>query len=170
MARGVKLPTELIAGIQAELLTGESVRAVSIKYGVHENTVQGWKNRLNMEDLVAVRAKRQEEIEEKLHTYKLANLDALTAQANLAATLDYLSRVPAQQLAILHGVMADKIARLSETHEPTAGTTGREDAPSAGEAVPEPEEGSEPPQSFPIDEYDDTTSTSASSPLSTEGD
>lgn len=53
-------------------------------------------------------------LEDALHLYLFAALDALTAQARVAGEPAYLRRYSPSQIATLHGVMADRTARMIE--------------------------------------------------------
>ena len=64
--------------------------------------------------------------------YLESGLTALSKQTELAGDLSYLKQFPPQQLAVLHGVMADKMVRIIEASaiEPPAVA---EDEPENGE-------------------------------------
>lgn len=114
MARGVPHTDETRTEVMAALLTGQGVSEVAARYKLPKATVSRIKNELLPEQLEQVGTERGERIEEMLFDYLAANLSALKAQANVAADEKYLKAFPPQQLAVLHGVMADKAVRLIE--------------------------------------------------------
>jgi hypothetical protein len=91
--------------------------ATAAKYGIPVGTIHSWSSRndplasLKKEHIGAIAAR-----------YLEANLQALIAQAYVASDPDYINRQPAESLAVLHGVMADKSIRLFEAlHATDAG-------------------------------------------------
>lgn len=98
--------------------------ATAAKYGIPVGTIHSWSSRndplasLKKEHIGAIAAR-----------YLEANLQALIAQAYVASDPDYINRQPAESLAVLHGVMADKSIRLFEalhasSSDPTALESG----------------------------------------------
>lgn len=117
----------------AALLAGQSVTHVAEQYNIPKSVVSGWKNTLGGAEFEQVRTEKGARIEALLFDYLGANLTALKAQANVATDEAYLKRFPPQQLAVLHGVMADKSVRLLEA---LTGVTGPEvEGEPAAEAV-----------------------------------
>ena len=114
MARGKAHSEETKAAVMAALLTGQGVTEVATAYKLDPSVVSRWKGQLRPDQLQEVATKKGEQIEGLLFGYIEANLVALRAQANVAADESYLKRFPPQQLAVLHGVMADKAVRLLE--------------------------------------------------------
>ena len=132
MARGVPHPDETKAAVMAALLTGQGVSEVARQYNLDSGLVSRWKQGLSTEQLQQVAVENSLRIEGLLFGYLEANLTALKAQSQLAGDVAYLKQFPPQQLAVLHGVMADKAVRLIE-------------AASAGQAA----EASDPPAEEP---------------------
>ena len=98
--------------------------AVAAKYDVPLGTLKTWQREYEIVHDPSVKRGR---IEMLAITYLEANLQALTAQAYIASQPEYLDRQPAGELAILHGVMADKSLRLLEAltrHTPPAQLNG----------------------------------------------
>lgn len=62
---------------------------------------------------MATKAKAKE-IDDRLTQYISTTLGSLIKQSELAGDPAYLKRFPPSQIAALHGVMADKVARLVE--------------------------------------------------------
>lgn len=85
--------------------------ATAAKYGIPRSTITTWQAQF---DIVHNPSLKRERIGQLVATYLEANLQALTAQAYVAAQPEYIDRQPAGELAILHGVMADKSVRLIE--------------------------------------------------------
>lgn len=85
--------------------------AAAAKYGIAIRTLFDWRQRYETADLLLVKKGR---IGALVAVYLEANLQALTAQAYVASQPEYIERQPAESLAILHGVMADKSVRILE--------------------------------------------------------
>ncbi len=83
--------------------------AASAKYGIPAGTLRSWQSRAN-----PVATLKKDHIGALVATYLEANLQALTAQAYVASDPEYINKQPAESLAVLHGVMADKSVRLLE--------------------------------------------------------
>lgn len=114
MARGKAHDEETKAAIVAALLAGQAVSEISRTYSLPETTVRRMRNQLNPDKLAEVGGKKENRIDELLVLYLEANLTALAVQSRVAGDETYLKRFPPQQLAVLHGVMADKAVRLIE--------------------------------------------------------
>lgn len=114
MARGKAHSEETKAAVMAALLAGQSVCGVAKQYKIPKSVVSGWKSSLPDEQFEQVRTQKGERIEALLFGYLAANLTALEAQARVATDEQYLRKFPPQQLAVLHGVMADKGIRILE--------------------------------------------------------
>lgn len=111
-----KIPEEMRAAALADLELMSSA-AVAAKYGLKPATVRKWRSRemaaLAPLDVTTVSLKKQR-IAALMLEYLEAGLNALTAQAYVASDPTYINRQPANELAILHGVIADKSVRLVE--------------------------------------------------------
>lgn len=114
MPRGVPHSDETKAAVMAALLTGQGVNEVARQYNLDSGLVSRWKQGLSTEELQQVAVENSLRIEGLLFRYLEANLTALKAQSTLAGDVSYLKQFPPQQLAVLHGVMADKAVRLIE--------------------------------------------------------
>ena len=108
---------ELKAAVLADCML-LSPATVAAKYGLKANTVRGWKAQecttaltIVESDPIAIAQKKQR-ITALMLEYLEANLNALVAQAYVSADPTYINRQPAGELAILHGVLADKSIRL----------------------------------------------------------
>lgn len=105
-----KYSNEIKAAALADvLLLGPG--ATAAKYLIPIRTLFEWRQRYDIADYSPV---KRDHIGALVATYLEANMQALTAQAYVASDPDYINRQPAGELAILHGVMADKSIRLLE--------------------------------------------------------
>ncbi len=102
---------ETKAAVIAALLTGQSVHQAAEAGGVSRRTVQRWRDAFHMADLAP---QKREKIERLLDTLLRAYLTTLIAQAKFFADPAWIRRQGAAQLAILHGVLADKTFRFLE--------------------------------------------------------
>lgn len=109
--RGRKHPDEVQAQVMAALLAGQGIMEVSRQYNLPESTIREW---VDSDTIAEVRAQKGREIERLLFNYLTANLKALEAQAQVVTEAEYIKQQPADSLAVLHGVMADKSIRLLE--------------------------------------------------------
>lgn len=87
------------------------VGAAAAKHGIPSGTLASWRSREDMQPIAIIKKDR---IGQLVFAYLEANLQALTAQAYVSSDPEYINRQPADGLAILHGVMADKSVRLLE--------------------------------------------------------
>lgn len=100
------------AAVMAALLAGQSVNSVAKEYKIPKGTVSGWKDKAL--GVVTEATQKRDEIGGKLYAYLLASLDALKAQSIVFADPAWLRKQPANELAVLHGVLTDKAIRLLE--------------------------------------------------------
>lgn len=103
----------------AALLAGQSINSAARQYNIPVGTIKYW--RAKNESFNTVDPQKREEIGQRLHSYLLASLDALKAQAMVFADETWLREQPANELAVLHGVIADKGIRLLEATAPESG-------------------------------------------------
>src|SRR5690348_17439150 len=101
----------------AALLAGQGISEVATQYELPESTIREWRDTLTSQQFAEIRAKKGEEIERLLFGYLTSNLAALDAQAKVVSEREYIIKQPADSLAVLHGVMADKSIRLLEAIE-----------------------------------------------------
>src|SRR5262245_39200416 len=88
--------------------------AVAAKYDIPVGTLWSWRSRDDRPIVASVASIKKDRIGALVASYLEANLQALTAQAYVVSQPDYINRQSANDLAILHGVMADKSIRLLE--------------------------------------------------------
>ncbi len=98
---------ERAAAIADVILLGPG--ATAAKYAVPLGTLKTWQREYEIVHDPSIKKGR---IEILAMTYLEASLQALTAQAYVISQPEYIERQPAGELAILHGVVADKAVRL----------------------------------------------------------
>ena len=119
--RGKRHSEEVRAQVMASLLAGQGVKEVASQYNLDASVVSRWKSTIPEGQLQVVATKKGERIEQLLFEYLTETLVTLKEQSILARERDYVTKQPAGELAVLHGVMADKAVRLLEAaHRATA--------------------------------------------------
>lgn len=110
---------ETKAAVMAALLLGQAVGEISAKYNVPAATIRSWKSRQahGGNGVATVATQKKEQIGELLIQYLRESVKSLTAQAQFFADPNWLRQQEASQLAVLHGVQADKAMRLLEAFE-----------------------------------------------------
>lgn len=108
---------ETKGAVMAALLAGQSVSSVAREYNVPKGTVSGWRRQAGV-------ATQKGEIGELLLGYVHAALDTLTKQMHVFSDEAWLKRQPASEVAVLHGVIADKTIRLLEGLADSAADSG----------------------------------------------
>lgn len=92
--------------------------AVAAKYDVPLGTLKTWQREY---EIVHDPSAKKGRIELLAMTYLESSFQALIAQAYVISQPEYIERQPAGELAILHGVVADKAVRLLDAisrHQP----------------------------------------------------
>jgi len=107
------------AAVMAALLMGQSVSKVAEQYQIPRGTVAKWSAKLdrsgnNTETGETEGNTKRNRIGDLLLRYIEANLETLTAQQVVFKDEKWLREQPASELAVLHGVLADKTIRLLE--------------------------------------------------------
>jgi hypothetical protein len=123
------------AAVLALLATGTSIRKAAKECGVGVATVSRWRDEnpppvpLASPDMAVIPAsdgtvfredgtqKRRREIGEQLYDYMQTSVETLTAQLRLFGDRDWLAKQPAGELGTLHGIVADKTARLLAAYQ-----------------------------------------------------
>lgn len=100
------------AAVMAALLTGQSVSQVATEYKIPRGTVSGWSRELERPSIHDDTQKR--EMGDLLMGYVGELLITLRAQARFARNEAWLKDQSASEVAVLHGVLADKGIRLLE--------------------------------------------------------
>ncbi len=104
--------------VLAAILTGSSLLSVAEETGIPYSTIQRWSvtepRKLGIVEHVE---DEKEELGALVTEYIRESLRTLTVQARQFASPDWLQKQSANDVAILHGVMADKTIRvLSAIH------------------------------------------------------
>lgn len=115
--RGKRHSEETQAQVMAALLAGQGVNEIAAQYELPESTIREWRSALSSEQFAELRAKKGEKIEELLFGYLTQTLETLQSQAKIVSEREYVLKQPADSIAVLHGVMADKSIRLLEAIE-----------------------------------------------------
>lgn len=115
--RGKKHSDEVQAQVMAALLAGQGVTEVAREYNLAKAVVSRWKSSLTGQELEQIGIKKGERIENLLYEYLTTTLQSLKNQTEIAGEREYITKQPAGEFAILHGVMADKAIRLLEAAE-----------------------------------------------------
>ena len=105
------------AEVLAAILLGESMRSASARLGIPFSTIRSWQ----VEDLPraqnVIESETKDALGELVTEYVRESLRTLRLQAGVFAGRDWLEKQNAADVAILHGVMADKTIRvLSAIH------------------------------------------------------
>lgn len=99
---------EIRAAAMSALLAGESTVAVAREFDVPATTVSRWRKQAREE------AGLSDDISELLTEYLAENLRTLSVQTVVFSDPEWLGQQTAADVAILHGVLADKSYRLLE--------------------------------------------------------
>lgn len=118
MAQGKPIPDATRAAIMAALLTGQSVGEASRGLDIAKSTVSRIKARMTPLDLQAAQDARGNELETLVLEYVRTNLETLTAQSRVAGMPEYIQAQPASELAVLHGMIAEKTFRILSALRP----------------------------------------------------
>lgn len=98
----------------AALLAGQSVSSVAREYKVPKGTVSDWRRRAEAEVVASGPTQKRAVIGDLLVDYLETNLRTLREQSEMFRDVEWLREQDASQLAVLHGVIADKTVRLLE--------------------------------------------------------
>lgn len=117
MPRGKQHSDATKAAVIAALLAGQGVTEVATHYNVDKSLVSRWKAGITPEQRQRIATKKQADFGDLLATYLQETLATLTAQAVFFRNETWLNKQPAADVAVLHGVCADKAIRLLEAIE-----------------------------------------------------
>jgi hypothetical protein len=118
MARGKQHDDQTRAQVIAALLAGQSISQVAGEYKLPDSTVRGWANGIG-DELAKVRDKKREQFGDLIGDYLKESLTTLSVQQEHFRDKTWLQKQPAEALAVLHGVTADKAIRILEALETT---------------------------------------------------
>lgn len=114
---------EVKAAALAALLAGQTLATVAATFGVPIGTLKSWKSRtMGSESVASVASDKRERIGDLLLEYLEEGLTTLRDQVKVFRDESWLKTQTASELAVLHGVIADKQIRLLEAlaEPPTA--------------------------------------------------
>lgn len=115
MANTKTYSEETKAAVMSALLAGQSVGEIAKTYNIPVGTVRSWKSRQgNGESIATVATEKREIIGDLLTDYLTELLVTLRIQVKTFADEKWLKQQPASEVAVLHGVIADKGIRLLE--------------------------------------------------------
>lgn len=103
----------------AALLAGQGVTELARQYNLDRSTVKNWQRQLRAVN--PVNQEKQAEIGDLLTHYLESLLVTLQVQTEHFREREWLAKQDASELAVLHGVCADKCVRLLEAAENAAG-------------------------------------------------
>ena len=109
MAMGQAHTPETRAAVLAALLAGQSVHKVAEEYKIDRKTIREWRAAANASPPPSPPKK---DVGELVGGYLEALLDTLRVQAGQFGNAAWLEKQSAADLAVLHGVMADKAFRI----------------------------------------------------------
>lgn len=113
-----KHPPETKAAVLAALLTGQGVNAVAREYQIPQRTVSHWNEQARALVSQGLGSEKTElEIGDGLSEYVRTALRTLVVQLEHVADTAWLRDQTAADLAVLHGVLVDKVIRLLEAAE-----------------------------------------------------
>jgi transposase-like protein len=104
---------ETKAAVMAALLAGQSISSVAKEYRIPKSTVANWSAGARRE-FGTVPNPKKEEIGDRLIEYLNAALVTLRKQVEAFGDESWIKRQNASEVAVLHGVLADKTIRLLE--------------------------------------------------------
>lgn len=112
MSNGQSYSDETKAAVMAALLAGQSINSVAREYKIPKGTVSDWNRKAH--ERVGPEPTQKREIGALLLEYLQTNLATLRKQSEVFSDEKWLKRQSASELAVLHGVLADKTIRLLE--------------------------------------------------------
>src|SRR6266540_277849 len=101
---------ETKAAVMAALLTGQSLSYVAKEYKIPKSTIANWSTEARKQGFVP--NEKREHLGELLIQYLETSLVTLRTQVELFADAIWLHKQSASEVAVLHGVIADKAVRL----------------------------------------------------------
>lgn len=96
----------------AALLLGRSLSDVARDFDMPRATVQTWKSRQYSGPVAVVASGKKELIGDLILEYVANGLNMLNEQTKVMADAEWIRKQSAEQVGILHGIIADKITRI----------------------------------------------------------
>ncbi|HKQ73016.1 MAG TPA: helix-turn-helix domain-containing protein [Blastocatellia bacterium] len=143
MAKGQKTSDDIRAAAMAALLAGQRVGEVAAQLNVSAATVSRIKQQIPPDQLKELETRQEETFGDLLAGYLRETITTLREQAIFFRNKTWLFRQSASEVAVLHGVCADKGLRLLEAIErsneveETTETPETEPAPVHSEGEPD---------------------------------
>ncbi len=134
MSRGRKRPEAVKAAVMAALKLGHSPERAAAEFTIPIGTVKSWMAAAGLRAAVQPQKPDNQNLGDLLVEYAREILTTLRAQVEHARNPDWLQQQNARDLAILHGVLADKTLRLLEAYG--HGESDGAGAPAPGGAAP----------------------------------
>ncbi len=106
------------AQVLAAVAMGTPVLQIAREFHITPVTVRNWRRAAGLDGLPLVNREKRSDLGELIGEYLRTGLEALTAQARVATDPEWIKKQPADQLAIFHGVLADKLVRVLAALEP----------------------------------------------------
>lgn len=100
------------------LLAGQGVSETARALNLPKATVSRIKSEISRERLEQVGTDREERLIDLVMDYVSTNLRTLKAQSIEVGRADYIKNQSASEIAVLHGVLADKTVRILAALEP----------------------------------------------------
>lgn len=116
------------AAALAEVAAGASVNATAKKFGISRAAISEWRDRSDLPTPTPAAQEKRANLGEQLYGYLEDSIGALRSQLAVFGDPDWLKKQSAAELAILHGVVADKTARLLAAARPGEPDDAREGA------------------------------------------
>lgn len=110
MPTGQRHPPELRARVVAEVVAGDSIRAVAKRWGIPYPTAQAWWREDRPTDTTDARTQRR--MVDQLYDTAFDCLDAVRATAGLFQDPAWTRAQTAEGLAVLVGVLSDRTVRM----------------------------------------------------------
>jgi transposase-like protein len=104
----------------AALLTGQSINEVARQFHLSKSTVSAWRQSAGVIGSNAFEPKKQSELGDLIADYLREALATLAAQARQFREPEWIKGQDASEVAVLHGVLADKAIRILAALEPIA--------------------------------------------------
>lgn len=102
----------------AALLTGQSVSQTARDFTLPKSTVSRIRGEIPKLELERTATQKRDSLEALLLAYLRTMLTTLQAQAEAVGDPEYVKAQSASELAVLHGVLADKTFRILSALEP----------------------------------------------------
>ncbi len=120
MARGQPHSPETKATALAALATGESVSSVARRLGISRTTASMWRDAAGLNETTGVVHEKKAAIGEQVYRYLEDSIETLDGQVREMRDPVWLQQQSAAALAMLHGVLFDKTARMLAALQPSS--------------------------------------------------